>query len=145
MNPPSVSITGGSSQIDLSIRSTRSGWGINEQCSASSCGRLDCNSGIGRSEAASPRRSRGFARPESTFWISRSRSRTPESRFLSVESFARSLTKASTESRRVLTSALRASGREIQLRIVRAPIGVLVTSRTPSSEASFATSPPGSS
>ena len=100
---------------------------------------------MGLSDAASPFRSRGFALPESTFATRRSRSLTPERSDLSAESEARFSTNACTSSRRALMSAARASGRAIQFRIVRAPIGVLVTSRTPRSDASLATSPPGRS
>ena len=147
MKPPSTSITGGSSAIDRSIKSTIAGCWVS--CAVASLTPVAPSSpaisGMGRSDAASALRSRGFARMALTFAIRRSRSRTPLSSTLSCASEARFVTNAPTESSLALTSAERAKGRAIQLRSALAPIGVLVTSRTPRSEASFETSPPGRS
>ena len=152
MKPPSASSAGGSSTIARSTSETTSGCGSKANArpgDAASCRvtarRMSPISGIGLSESASALRSRGFARIESTFCTSLSRSRTPVRSLLSAASVPRSSTNACTRSRRALTSAERASGRTVQFLSVRAPIGVLVTSRTPRSDAALGTSPPGTS
>ena len=148
MRLPSVRSTFGDSAI---ARSTRSTTAFSDDIRAAmppiagTSARSAMISGMGRSDAASALRSRALARPESTFAMRRSRSRTSPRRACRDKSRMRSFTNASTQSRRALISATCRSGWRIHAARRRAPIGVRVALSTPSSDASRDTPSPGRS